>query len=112
MDAEAVGAAKRAVGEDAAAGGRQRRGAGRASTDYCNRRRAEGDGRRRLRADVLRIGAPEKRLIAELDVEVARSSHEIDARRAEGGRDVGLCEIKQAGARVGRIGNGNVETDV
>src|SRR5713226_8088735 len=107
MDAETVSAARDAVGKDAASAGRQRRGAGRAAAGYGDRRRAEGNRRGRQRADVLRVGTPIERLIAELDVQVARGAHEVDARRGERRRSVRLRKVKKSGPRVGRISDGN-----
>src|SRR5712664_3115639 len=95
MDAEAVAAARDAVGKHDASAGRQRRGAGGTSASNRNGRSAEGNWRGRQRPDVLRIGAPIERLIAKLDVHVPRRAHEIDARRAEGRCYVRFREIKK-----------------
>src|SRR5712692_4440175 len=97
MDAETVAAAGDAVGKDAASAGRQRRGAGRAAAGYGDRRRAERHRRGGQRADVLRISAPIERLIAELDVHIARRAQEIDARRGERGSGVRLRKVKKSG---------------
>src|SRR6266478_454505 len=110
--AEAVAAADLAVGQCATSLRRLRRGAAGAAAYYGDRRRAEGYRTRWQRADGLRIGAPVQRLIAELHVEIARGAEKINARGTEGRRDVGLREIKQAGARVGGIGDGNIEPTV
>ena len=56
--------------------------------------------------------APVERLIAELHVEIAARAEKIDARRAERWRGVGLREIKEAGARVARVGDRDVEPAV
>src|SRR5882724_12049370 len=109
MEAEAVSAAQQAVWQCTASAGGQRRGAGCASACNRNRGRAKGYRRGRQRPDVLRIGAPEKCLVTELDVQVSRRAHEINARRAKRRRGVGLREIEKSGARVGRIGDGNIE---
>src|SRR5260370_34186543 len=94
VDAETVSAAQKAAGKDAASAGRQRRRTARATSGHGNGRRAEGNRRRRQRADVLRIGAPIKRLIAELHVQIARRAHEINARGAERGRRIRLRKVK------------------
>src|SRR6266851_88874 len=99
MDAETVSAAGDAVGKDAASAGRQRRGAGRSAAGYGDRRRAEGNRRGRQRADVLGIRAPIERLIAELDVHIARRAQEIDARGGERRSGVRLRKIKETGPR-------------
>src|SRR5713226_3844067 len=112
MNAEAVAAAGDTVGKDTASAGRQRSGTGRAAACDRDRRRAEGNRRGRQRSDVLRIGAPIERLIAKLDVQVSRSAHEIDTRRAERGSRVRLRKIKKPGPRVGGIGDGNIEPAV
>ena len=112
VDAETVAATNLAVGKDAAAAGGERSGAGAAAAGDRGGRRAERDGCGRERADVLRIGAPVERLIAELQIQIARGAHEIDARRIESGRGVGFGEIKEAGAGVGWIGDGNIEPAV
>src|SRR5882724_6070593 len=112
MEAEAVSAAQQAVWQCTASAGGQRRGTGCASARNRDRGRAKGYRRGRKRPDVLRIGAPEERLIAELDVQVSRRAHEVNARRAKRRRGVGLREIEKSGTRVGRIGDGNVEPAV
>src|SRR6266404_8069248 len=112
MEAEAVSAAQQAVWQCTASAGGQRRGTGCASARNRDRGRAKGYRRGRQRPDVLRIGAPEERLIAELDVQVSRRAHEIDARRTKRRRSVRLREIKESRTRVGWIGDGNIEPAV
>src|SRR6266404_7327200 len=112
MEAKAVSAAQQAVWQSTASGGGQRRGAGCASAGNRNRRRAKCYRYGRQRPDVLRIGAPEERLIAKLDVQVSRCAHEINARRAKRRRGVGLREIEESGTRVGRIDDRNIEPAV
>jgi len=51
-------------------------------------------------------------LVAELDVEIAARAQEIYARRAERWRRVGFREIKQSGALIARIGDGDVKPAV
>src|SRR6266478_7670402 len=109
MDAEAVAASGDAVGKNAASAGRQRRGAGGAATGDGCRRRAEGNRLGRQRSDVLRVGAPIERLIAELDVHISRSAHEIDARRGERRSGVRLRKVKKSGPSGGGIDDGNIE---
>src|SRR5579871_933134 len=106
-DAEAVAAAGQAVGEGAASLRGLRRWAARASTDHWGWRRAEGARSRWHRADVLAEGTPVESLVAELDVEIAARAEEIDARGAERWRRVGLHKIKQAGAGVAWVGDGD-----
>src|SRR5260370_6097698 len=112
MDTEAVASTRDAVGKDAAAAGRQRRGAACAATGAGDRRSAERNRCGRQRADVLRISAPIERLIAKLDVHVSRSAQEINTWRAERRRRVRLGKIKKSGPSGGRIGDGNVEPAV
>src|SRR5260370_957047 len=112
VGAEAVASAHFTVLQCATSLRGLRRGAAGAAACYGSGRRAEGDRSRGQRANVLGIGAPVERLVAELHVEITRRAEKIDARRAEGWGDVGLREIKQAGARVGRIGDGNIEPAV
>src|SRR5579859_4344687 len=75
-------------------------------------RRTKRDGRGRKRADVLRISAPIECLIAQLHVQIARGAQKIDAGRVESGGDVGLGKIKQARARICRVGNRQIEPAV
>src|SRR6267154_886515 len=110
--AEAVAAADLPVGQGAASLRRLRRWSDRAAAYDGSWRRAESDWSRRERADVLRERAPVQRLVAELDVKIARRAEEIDARGAERRRHIGLREIKQAGAGLRRIGDGDVEPAV
>ena len=110
--AEAVAAARLAVGEGAASLRWLRSRTARATADDGRGRRAERARCRRRRADVLTEAAPVQRLIAELDVEVTARAEKINTRCAERRRCVGLRKIKQAGTRVARIGDRHVEPAV
>src|SRR5271170_2545263 len=107
IDAETVSASNLAVGKHTAPAGRQRRWARRAAARDGRRRRAKRDGRGWQRADILRIGAPVKRLIAKLQVQIARRAHEIDARRIERRRGIRLRKIKKPRTRIRWVGDGN-----
>src|SRR5712692_10153542 len=101
--AESVAPESADAGERAAAGGRKRRGPRRAASDDCGGRGAERHGRRRVRADVLRIGAPVQDLVAELDVDVARGAEKIYARRGKRWRGIRFGEVEKTGASDGVV---------
>ena len=109
MQPETVAARREAVFQGAASLRWQRRRSGRASACYCDRRIAEIYRSRCERAYILRIRAPVQRLIAELQVQIARCSKEINAWRIESGCDVGLCKVKKSWPCVRWISNRKVE---
>src|SRR5882724_8411729 len=98
VDAKSVSAAWQTVRQRAASLRRQRRRPGNSTTGDCRRRIAECDRRGRLRADVLRIRAPIKRLVAELHVQIPGRTHEMNARGIKSRREIRFGKIKKPGA--------------
>src|ERR1700751_5957195 len=82
-----------AGGGAAAAGGLQRGAGGRAASADGFGRRAERDRRGSLRAEILRVGAPVERLVAERDAIVARAAEKMHVGLLERGRGVRLGKI-------------------
>jgi hypothetical protein len=112
VNAETVSSAEQTVWENTAAAGGERSGASCAAANHCRWRRTKRDRRRRQRSDILRIGAPVERLIAQLQVQVARRAHKVDTRRIKSRRGVRFRKIKKAWARVRWICDGKIEPAV